>query len=325
MLSHFCICIHTVYPIYIGVAQAIAIFMMKSYQKVLCCCKKRYLVEDTYDPNSTYQIKAITERYVCEEDGDLNRARRVSIMTNKNNEQVQKIEVGAIKFVDVRGVEYLWTDEWIYFFCGLFITFIESMRISGILVLKDDIGQVALSVSMNIIIEVLQRNNLIWEIVYRCCCKKKNPDRCKFDTIYYGAMWQWTYMPLQLLFLMNILEYGPSNPKEDCYKDELEDLYDLLPGYGWIMIVIFLQEVMSDIASLIIQWALRMLQWIPIDPKDDGARRIYIIRMGVFGIAVFWISAIAVSENGYEMDLSITKLLDGEDSVVDDLYKRFFS
>ena len=298
---------------------------MKSYHCFLCCCKRRYRVEDSYDPNATYQINTITERYVCEEDGDLDIARRVSIMVNENNEQVQRIRVGGIKWVDRRGVEYLWTDEWIYFVCGLFITFIESMRISGILVLKEDVGQIAISVTMGIIMEVMQRNNLFWEIICRGCCKKANPARCKFDAIYYGAMWQWTYMPLLLLLLMNLLDYGPTNPKEDCHKNELEDIYDIWPDYWWLFVVIYVMEVFSDLASLIIMWVLRMLQWVPIDPAEDGARKTIIIRMGIWGMAVFLISAIAVSENGYEMDLSISKLLDGENTVVDDLYKRFFS
>ena len=321
----FCVCLYTVYPIYIGTAQAIAIMVMKNYHRLLCCCKKRYLVESTYDPNSRYQIKEITERYVCEDGGDLNTARRISILTNNNNQQTYKIESNEIKWVDGRGVEMLWADEWIYFICGLFIVFIESMRISGVLVLRDDVGQVALSVATNILIEVLSRNALIWEFIYKCICKKnKAPDRCKFDMIYYGAMWQWTYLPMFLLLLMNILSYGPTNPKTNCDRNELQFPYDILPNYWWMFIVIYLMEVISDFAGVVINWFLRYLQWIPVDTENDGARKIYYVRMGVFGLASLLITALAVSENGFEMDLSITNLLQGQHSVIDDIYYRFF-
>eukprot|EP01084_Bolivina_argentea_P132406 233661_1 len=311
----------TVYPAYIAITQTIAISVMKNYHYALCCCKGKYRVSKTYDPNSFWRVNPITERYICEEDGNLDTAHRVSVVMdlevedNNNNNNI---------IVDGRGVEYLWTDEWIFFISGLFITFVESMRISGILILRYNIGQLIVSVIFSIIMEILQRNNLIWEILYKCFLKKQNPDRCKFDAIYYGGRMQWEYVPIGVLLLMNLLNYGPTNPTEDCYRSKLENIYNILWEHWWVFVVIYIMEILSDILSELINWILRKLEWIPIDKKKDGARKIILVRMGLFGLTSFLITAIVVSENGYEMDLAISHLLEGKHTVMDDLYKRFF-
>eukprot|EP01084_Bolivina_argentea_P072707 132003_1 len=284
-----------VYPIYIGIAQTIGLMAMRYYHHFLCCiCKEKYEERKDYDPNSYYEPQVITARYICTDDGGK--------VECDEADEIQEV-------VDGRAVEYLWVDEWIYYICGCMIVFTESMRISGLLVVKEDAAGIIVSCVSALVMEVLQRNNLVWELLYGKVLKKKNPDRSKFDAIYYGAKFSWEYLPIGLLIQMNFLQFGPSNPGVDCYKKSLNNVYDLRGGYEWIAIAILLFEMLTDLACEFTNWILRKYKVIPRDPKQDGARKVILIRLGIYGWAAVFISAIQIAQVGYAVDYALYNML----------------
>lgn len=296
----------SVYPSYISMAQTLGIKGMEYSHKLYCWSKKESLISV---PNPRWKELFVRNSNRNEEEDNRSSAIEVDTAADSNERLIE---------VDARSIENLWSEELLFFICGLIIIAIEAMRIATFLALRYDTAALIQFCVTTVIIDVLQRNNLFWEILYRVILRKPTPALSKMDSIMKGASFIWDIVPICFLALMNIINYGASSASI-CHKHKLADLYSLYDDEGtmkyWYMIPIMLGvELLSKSLSELVAFLFR--RWKIFPPADeDLARKSIIIRFGLIELTTILISSVVVMESSLVLNLFVNDVLTGKETL----------
>ena len=114
--------------------------------------------------------------------------------------------------------------------------------------------------------------------------KKPNPKLTKCYKVYYGLKFQIEYLPLIIVILLNIFQCGPSNY---CYQKNIPSNIDfeLIPIKWWIVLIIFLGEMITDILSPLFLKLLIRVKWID---KNSEAHAMTFVHLYYYETAVMF-------------------------------------
>lgn len=133
------------------------------------------------------------------------------------------------------------------------ISVIESFRINGYVQLLDQpsgLGPLIQYMAITMVTEVIARNSIIWELIYRCILKKENPARPRFNAIYYGARYQAEFIPIWCTLFINIFNEGPSKECDFVRDQTLADNINIGDNW-WIIPVLIIMEFVIIIAMIV--------------------------------------------------------------------------
>ena len=186
-------------------------------------------------------VKAIREHQHCQ---------YLKSFISKFRNQIQRSPItNEIIDLDVKDISNnLYSDQFLFFLISMLTVAVESYRICGVLRVSNSFMYVCTTIIVNIITETISRNNLYYEAFYRLILKKPNPPLSKCYSIYYGVKFKIEYLPLFLVILYNLLQFGPSYW---CYQNVIPSNIDFMEGkLGWWFVIIYLfGEIMTDLSS----------------------------------------------------------------------------
>ena len=184
--------------------------------------------------------------------------------------------------------EELYSNQFIFVMNGILICFSESLRLLSILRIGNNPIDIIIAFISNIISEILSQNNLNYKFLYLILNKignilnnqtlsnMKNPDLTRVYSVYYGAKYNIEYVPLIIVLLYNLFDYGPSNSctilspiPENINLSNTQDSF----GY-WMILIVFLMEFVGDAASQMTRNFL--INWNVVGRKDPKHRIIYV-------------------------------------------------
>ena len=137
-------------------------------------------------------------------------------------------------------VEDVWSNDILFVAGGVIIVLMESIRVSGMVALHNDPVALMINVISSILLECASRNNLYWEIIFKCCLKRDNPPLTRFYSSMLGTRFQVEYIPYFVIVMMNVIVFGPT---DSCKSDYLEKQYLYhLNNFGGCILYYFYQK-----------------------------------------------------------------------------------
>eukprot|EP01084_Bolivina_argentea_P080818 146370_1 len=168
----------------------------------------------------------------------------------------------------------------LYYIAMIIISFLESMRLSGLLLLKNDYAELAEYIVYSVFFETISRNNLIWEFIYRCILKKPNPARSKLTKVFYGARYHAEYLPIHMIVLINIFKYGPQTECGRVRNSTLTENVSIPFRNWWLYFAMFGAELLSDVCAEGVLIIGRYCKWFGVknDKGEDPPRATTLVK-----------------------------------------------
>ena len=211
---------------------------------------------------------------------------RLKLAISKFRNQVQRsLLSNQVMDLDVYNVtQDLYSNQFVFLLVAFVSVVVESYRLCGIIRLSHDLNKVLKQVSFNICSEVISRNNLYYEFIYRLILKKPNPPLTKCYSIYYGVKFKLQYLPGFLVALFNIWDYGPSYY---CYQNVLPSNIDFKNSkLGWWLFCIYIiGEFLTDWLS---ETCLKQLMKFGIIEQNSQAHKIIFVHSYYLETAVIY-------------------------------------
>eukprot|EP01083_Nonionella_stella_P119462 357102_1 len=187
-------------------------------------------------------------------------------------------------------VESELSDMMLFWWSMLTIAVVETFRIAEYVAYLDDPdGWHGLYqfFAYNIVLEIMSRNGMIWEIIYKIL-NKEVPARTRMMRIYYGAKLQAEWIPIWCAFLMNIFGYGPF---EHCdYVQDIELSAKLnVNGKWWFFGAMFASEIAQALGTELMIRLARSCKWYGMknDKGEDPPRSITLVKVNL--LPMIWI------------------------------------
>eukprot|EP01084_Bolivina_argentea_P177513 306951_1 len=144
------------------------------------------------------------------------------------------------------------SDTVLFWYSMIIISIVETFRMAGYTALQDERGNFSGLYSFiffNIFTEMVARNAIVWEIIYKCM-KKEVPPRSRVDAIYYGATNQGEFIPIWTLLLINILNFGPQLECCQYRNAKLSPIVNIFSNWWLIPVLLVVQFVQIIVSEL---------------------------------------------------------------------------
>ena len=200
------------------------------------------------------------------------------------------------------GAIYFWSDRDLYVYISAINVFVESNRIASMIYLKEDSLALGIQLIFSILGEVMTRNNLYYEIIYRLLWRQSAPPLTRVYSIYLGVKLHTAYLPIFVVILYNLLHFGYT---ADCWLKRIMENMDITGCY-WIIAVFFGLELMCRIVG---HWSNKFfVKVLKIFEKTDEARRVKYVKLGFKEILIASLHLAWTAQKGFILDAESRQL-----------------
>ena len=183
------------------------------------------------------------------------------------------------------------SDTVLFYYSMTVISIIESFRINGYVELihqRSGFGGLYQYIVIVMLTEIIQRNAIMWEVIYKCILKKENPARTRFNAIYYGARYQGEFIPIWCMALINLFNEGPYKECDFVRDQTLSDNINIGDSWWLVPVLLTKEAVVCLLAELLLRIA-RYFKWYGIknEEGEDPPRKTILVRVNL--IPMIWI------------------------------------
>lgn len=200
------------------------------------------------------------------------------------------------------GAIYYWPDRDLYVLVSAINVFTESYRIASVIFLRDDISALILTCISSVLTEIMTRNNLYYEIIYRIIWRQSAPPLTRVYSIYLGCKLHTEYIPIFVVILYNLLHFGYT---ADCYYERIMDNMDITSKW-WLIAVFFGLELSCDIVG---HWSNKcFVKVLKVFEKADEARRVKYVKLELKKILLASLYLTWTAQQAFIFDASTRQL-----------------
>eukprot|EP01084_Bolivina_argentea_P147021 257286_1 len=187
-------------------------------------------------------------------------------------------------------VESELSDMIIFWYSMVVIGTVETFRIAEYIELLEQRGGwggLYQFVACTIVFEIITRNGILWEILYKCFSKPV-PGRTRVMSIYFAAKYQAEWIPIWCALLMNGFGYGPFQSCMHVRDIQLSNTLNV-NGEWWLFGLMFGVEIVQAIGSFLMLWIARYFKLYGMKNEEgqDPPRAIILVKVNL--IPMIWI------------------------------------